>query len=185
MSEERDQQQDSDAPPRGVVPDRGSIAGTGEGMSDEEALAILRGVADQPTGTDPDIEVVVGDAAERASQTQMPVAIEGVHPPIEIMQKAAAAMAGRSFRLSTRQIPLKKIAEPPRVIISREDLRSSMRAVFDQTKTLRLAEDALAKNETLRMRILMDKSTIDFDVSKQASDDLEATFSDLIDRSLG
>lgn len=182
MSKKRKGHSSSKPLPLGVVPDRGSTSGSGEGMSDEEALEILRKTEPGPVRENPDIEVVVG-AKEHPAQTMIPLRVEKSVLEPEILARAKEMRVEPLVPVYEKA--LKEAFVPRRVVISRADLHSSIRSVLDRAKALRLAEEALGKGESLRMRLLLDKSTIDVDLSRKDSDNLEATFSDLIDRSLG
>lgn len=167
---------------RRFAPYRGSISGSGAGMSDEQALAILREVESGPGRQSPDIEVVVGTEPVSA-QTEMSVGPAPDDPEIGWTVRKIGGFGSPITRFAY-SLPDAYPSEAPRVVISKADLRSPIRSVLDQGKALRLVEDALGQGESLRMRLLMDKSTIDIQLSGDVSDGLEASLSDLIDRSL-
>jgi hypothetical protein len=173
---------DSRATGNRVVPERGTISGSGVGMPDEQALSILRNVEPGPARNDPDIEVVVG-AKEQPAQVEIPLSMEKheADAPAKAFKKMSMKPGLFTVPVATPP-PLPDIV--PRIVIQRMDLHSSLRSVLDRAKALRLAEDAFGHGESLRMRLLMDRSTIDLDLSQADSEDLEASLSDLIDKSI-
>ena len=168
-------------PRRRIVPDRGSISGSGEGMSDAEALAILRKKESPSARENPDIEVVVKTEPPK-DQTELPMELPG-YTPIEGWSKAVSTYKNPS--LSDLSYYLEKLTpDLTRIAIDKADLNSPLGSILDQTSAIRLAEQVWGKGESLRMRLLLDRSTIDLDLPKGDSDALEATIHDLIDRSL-
>jgi hypothetical protein len=162
-------------PARPFAPYRGSISGSGEGMTDEEALSILRKVKPRADRQDPHVEVIVG-AEKSPAQTEMAM---GIAVPVP------RTAFGKGIYVSPKLYEnLPKTVAPPRVVIPRTDLKESLRSILGRAKALRTVEDALGQGQSLRMRLLLDKSTIDLDLSREDSEDLEASLSDLIDKSI-
>lgn len=159
-----------------IVPERGTISGSGSGMSDEEALAVLRRVEPKPGAEEPDIEVVVSPSVSR-HQTRIPSSFFGKEADLHLLKPFASQHA---YSYSSQET---KPSEG-KIVVNAENLSSTVRSVLDRGHVLPLAEDALGKGEPLRMRLFLGKSTIDLDLSEEQLGGLDLTLDELIARAV-